>query len=345
MYFYKALLRARCSCILASRKKRAYNKLYFKGQDVIQHYDISTCTIKQVDRGDGVIRVFINPDATEKDFLINELQLDEHNIASALDPDELSRIEFETNHLAVIFKRPQNYTFQKELLFKVSSFGLFIFQESLIIITPEAFNLFEGKQFHKIDSLFDVVFKIMYGTISHFYRHLKVISAISDEIEQKINTSMENKHLINMFTLQKSLVYYLDAVNSNLGVVERLKNNAQKLKLTPENVEIVDDITIESKQCEKQAEVYLNILSSLMDARASIISNNLNVMMKNLNALVISVAVPSFIAGVGGMSEFSGMIGFSNWKFGYPIFLGVMILIGGTTFFIIKKAGRFWQNT
>jgi Mg2+ and Co2+ transporter CorA len=78
--------------------------------------------------------------------------------------------------------------------------------------------------------------------------------------------------------------------------------------------------------------------------RASVISNNLNVMMKNLNAIVIAVAVPSFFAAIGGMSEFSGMIHFSNWKLGYPIFILAMAAIGITTFFAVRKFERFWKD-
>ena len=66
--------------------------------------------------------------------------------------------------------------------------------------------------------------------------------------------------------------------------------------------------------------------------------------MKNLNALVIAVAVPSFFAGVGGMSEFSNMVGFTHWKFAYPLFVATMILVGMATFFLIRVTERYWKN-
>lgn len=80
-----------------------------------------------------------------------------------------------------------------------------------------------------------------------------------------------------------------------------------------------------------------------MDARASLVSNNLNVMMKNLNAIVIAVAVPSFFAGVGGMSEFSMITSPENWFLAYPMFLGIMLTLGLATFFVIKKIERYWR--
>ena len=125
---------------------------------------------------------------------------------------------------------------------------------------------------------------------------------ISDEIEQKINTAMENKYLINQFTLGKSLVFYQNAINSNGALLEKMKINAAKINFNIEELELLDDITVENNQCYKQAEIYSNILASLMDARASIISNNLNVLMKTLNIITIAIMVPTFVVSAFSMN-------------------------------------------
>ena len=291
----------------------------------------------------GTILVYINPDKDERDYLVKTLNVDEHTLNSSLDPDEISRVEFEADHLAVIFKRPKNYSSADQFLFKVSSVGLFLLKEQLLIVAAEDLPIFDGKPFARVTSLRDIILKLLCRSIIHFLDHLKVINYISDEIEQKVNESLENRYLLNMFSLEKSLVYYLNSIHSNGVVIEKLRMNAVKIGFSQESTEFLDDLNIENAQCYKQAEIYSNILSSLMDARASIISNNLNVMMKNLNALVIAVAVPSFFAGVGGMSEFSNMIGFQNWRVGYGVFVLVMILLGTGTFFAIKKIERFWR--
>jgi magnesium transporter len=166
----------------------------------------------------------------------------------------------------------------------------------------------------------------------------------SDELEDEINTSVTNQQLLSMFKLEKSLVFYLNAISSNSHVIEKLKINSVKFAFSQPNLELLDDLAIENVQCYKMAEIYSQVIASLMDARASVISNNLNFMMKNLNALVIAVAVPSFFAAVGGMSEFSSIIGANNWKYGYLIFVFVMILIGTGTFFVIKKTENIWKN-
>ncbi len=292
----------------------------------------------------GSILLFVNPDKEEVGYLKSNFQLDEHTLLSSLDPNELGRMEFEPNHFALIIKRPRRYNADDNFFFKVESVGLFIFDKTAIITVSEDLPIFEGRLFTSIDSLQKLVLKIIHRSIVHFEEHLKVISACSDELESAINTSVSNRQLISMFTLEKSLVFYIDAISSNGHVIDKIKANAVKLNLSTVNIEFLEDMAIENGQCLDMAQNYSQVLSSLMDARASVISNNLNFMMKNLNALVIAVAVPSFFAGVGGMSEFSQMIGFSHWKLGYPLFVAAMLAVGTTTFLIIKLTERFWRK-
>ncbi len=248
------------------------------------------------------VLLYIGPDETEKRHLIDELKLDEHTLNSALDPDELSRLEFEPDHVALIFKRPKNYSAADAFLFKVASTGLFLFKDRLVIVLAEDAPLFEGKQFVRIQSFQDIILKLVYRSIYHFLEHLKAINAISNDLETQINTAMENKHLLNLFTLEKSLVYYLNGISSNAVLIEKLKNNAAKIGFSPAHVEFLDDMIIENNQCHEQAAIYSQVLSSLMDARASIVGNNLNMLMKTLNVITIAIMVPTFVVSAFSMN-------------------------------------------
>lgn len=250
----------------------------------------------------GQIIVFINPDDAEKKHLQEDYQIDDHNLQSSLDPDEVSRLEFEPDHVAMIMKRPKNYSSKDHFLFKVASLGIFLFKERLIVILADDIQMFSGKHFAKVTSLMDVALRLISRIIFHYMEHLKVINMISDSIEHKINTSLENKHLLNLFTLEKSLVFYLAALNANTMLFAKLKNSAAKMGMTADNVEMLDDIMIENLQCSRQAEIYSNILSSMMDARASIINNNINVLMKTLNIITIAVMAPSLVVAIFSMN-------------------------------------------
>lgn len=312
---------------------------------MVKNYLISGGKVIDAADNRGDIQVFVSPDETERKHLIEDLKIDDHTLQSSLDPNELGRIEFEPDHIALIIKRPRRYSAKDNFLFRTESIGLFLFTGVLIILLTEDIPLFDGKQFTKVDSLQDLILKLLYRCTWHFEEHIKVISMMSDELEQEINKSASNRQLLNMFTLEKSLVFYLDAISSNRRVIEKIKASAAKLALSTASLEFLDDLAIENAQCHEMAQVYSQVLSSLMDARASVISNNLNVLMKNLNALVIAVAVPSFFAGVGGMSEFSNMIGFSHWKWGYLIFVLVMVFIGVGTFFAIRMSEGIWKES
>jgi magnesium transporter len=113
---------------------------------------------------------------------------------------------------------------------------------------------------------------------------------------------MENKHLVHLFMLEKSLVYYLNAINSNGMLIEKLKNNAAKIGFSPENIEFLDDILIENNQCRIQTEIYSQVLASLMDARASIVSNNLNIRIKALTLITIAIMLPTLVVSIFSMN-------------------------------------------
>jgi magnesium transporter len=291
--------------------------------------------------GDGCnVALYLNPDEAEKRYLVNELKLDEHTLASALDPDELSRMEFEPEHVAVIVNRPRNYSAADQFVFKVSSMGFFLFRDRLVIVAKEDLQPLEGRHFQKITSVQDLLLKILYRTTQHYLEHLRIITTIADSLEEKLMTAMENRHLINLFSLEKGMVYYHNAVHSNGKVLEKLKLNAARIGFGPENVEYLDDLVIENGQCEKQAEVFSNIFASLMDARASIVNNNLSVLIKRLTIINVVFLPLNFIASIGGMSEFSAVTrGVPLW-ISYPAFAGAMLVIALITYSIIRRISR-----
>ncbi len=283
-------------------------------------YQIAGCKVVEGCSADAYpVFVFIEPDKDEKRYLVEDLKIDEHTMNSALDPDELSRLEFEPDHVASIFKRPKNYSGKDQFLFRTGSVGAFLFKDKLVLVLSEDAPLFDGKLFNKVITLNDLLLRLIFRSVYHFLEHLKIISMISDELEQKVNTSMENKYLLNMFTLEKSLVYYLNAINSNSMLIEKLKMNSGKIGFAPEEIEFLDDLIIENNQCIKQAEIYSNILASLMDARVSIVSNNLNILIKILNIVTILIMVPTFVVSAFSMNV---KIPFATHEYAFWIVMG-----------------------
>jgi magnesium transporter len=259
---------------------------------------------KLIDSSDETapILVFIAPNDEEKKCLIEQHLIDRHTLASALDPQELGRVEFEPDHTAVIIKRPKQYCYEDNFLFKISSVGMFLYGSRLIIVLAEETVQFQSKHFSKLHSLNDVILRVVHRSIVHFEEHLGVFNMIAEQLEEKINTAMENRYLLNLFTLEKSLVYYLNAIGSNKRVIEKLKIQAQRLGFTTENIEFLDDLLIENDQCHEMAHTYSQVLSSLVGARASLVSNNLNVLMKTLTLVMIALMLPTLVVSIFSMN-------------------------------------------
>lgn len=287
------------------------------------------------------VDIYVLPDETERRHLIDDHGIDEHTLNSSVDPDETPRIEFEDDHAAIILKYPKNYSADDNFLFRVKSMGLFLFADHVIVVVDDNIQFFATtKASARIQSAQDVVLRILHQTIRHFESHLRVINMCSDEIETEINESSDNSSLLNMFTLEKGLVYYVNALSGNRRVIERLRANAAKFGFTEENVELLDDLAIENRQFLDQAQVYSQVLSGLMDARAAFINNNLNVVIKNMNAVVIAAAIPTFFTGVFGMSELSMIVGKNNWYIAFPCFVLLMAMIGMFAYWLIRKCTR-----
>ena len=286
-------------------------------------YSVVERKLVEVPPGEGRLTVYVNPDREERQYLLESLKIDEHTLSSALDPDELSRVEFEPEHVAIIYKRPKNYSTAEKLVFGVSSTGVFLFKERLVVVVGDDINLLDGTTLLRAQSITGLLLRFMSRSVFHFRKHLRAISAISDELQAEINQSMENKHLISMFGLQKSLVYYVNAIHSNGALLDRLRAAASKLALSTDELELLDDLIIENSQCARQGDIYSSILASLMDARASIVANNINILVKRLNVITIAIMVPTLV-----VSAFSMNVGipWQGYRYAFWLIIGLAVL-------------------
>lgn len=269
---------------------------------MLKKYTILNKKLLETDTENAQVYVYTNPTVEEQRFLVDSYQIDEHTLASALDPDELPRLEFEPEHIVMIYKRPKNYSGKDQLEFKVASVGMFLFENKLVVVLAEDIPLFVGKRFQAVSSIKEVFLKLVYNSISHYVEHLRIIHMISEEIEDKMTEAMDNTYLLNLFSLEKSLVYYAEAITSNGFVFEKMRNLSARIGFEEKDEEMLDDMIVENMQCKTQADIYSNILAQLLGARASIVSNNLNLLIKKLNVITIWMMVPTLVVSAYGMN-------------------------------------------
>lgn len=276
------------------------------------------------------ILVCCQPNETEKEELKLKFDLDLFDVDAIYDADEVPRVETSQDSAFIIWKRPDNVSFSDVLEFQVSSLGIAVKDNKVAFIAPKGELPFAGREFKRIDSVWDCILRVLLHSVHHYQGHLKAIKMMSQELQAKLVTSMENKYLLDMFALSESLIYYYNALEANLAVLSKLRAMPDRLRLTADQVELLDDVLIENQQASKQASIYSNVLSGLMDARGSIINNNMNVMLKNLTIINVVFLPLNLIASIGGMSEFSMMTHGIDWRLSYGLFSVAMVLLGWT---------------
>lgn len=308
-------------------------------------YEIHQGGLVPTDAEDPTILVYDQPSAQEKQELLETLDFDRQTLESILDPDEISRVEITPDRVLIIWKRPDSISYQEQMGFEVSSFGTVLRQDKATLIFAEKMIPLEEREFQRVNSLPNLVLRLLLHTIHHYLGHLKAIKLISREIQSKLSTSMGNRYLLQMFRLGEDLVYYLNALEANAAVLGRLRASAERMGFSKEDIDLLDDLTIENQQACKQASIYTTVLSGLMDARGTIINNNMNVLLKNLTLINVVFLPLNLIAGIGGMSEFSMMAQGTDWRIAYAVLSLAMVTLGFMTWLVLvkvmdKRSGR-----
>ncbi|MFN3411546.1 MAG: magnesium transporter CorA family protein [Exilispira sp.] len=288
----------------------------------------------------GFIYYYYNLTEVEKKQIQEYFTIDIHTINSSLDPEEVSRLETYDNKIGLIWKVPTALQIGGQSSFKIVSTGFFILNDDLIILSNEHLPYLKEKLIIQPLSKYDIIVSILYVSIKHFIEHLKIIKLLAREIQGKLNQSMDNQYLISMFDLSETLIYYLDAIETNQIVLKKfhyyLKNEDIKV-----NQSFFEDVIIENEQASRQAEIYSQIFAGLMDARGSIVNNNMNILIKNLTIINIIFLPLNLIAGIFGMSEWTAITKNIPWHISFGLFFIIIILIGWlTAIFLNRMEGK-----
>jgi magnesium transporter len=300
-------------------------------------YDVDGGRLAECGEGQASVIVYENPSEQEKEELCRAYDLDPMDIEGVLDPDEVARVEFTPERTFVIWKMPDNVTISGTIQFQVSSLGIILASNRLVFIAPREKVQMDGRQLKRVVSARDCLLRVLFANVRHYQGHLKAIKQVAQELEAKLVTSMENRYLLQMFALGESLVYYHNAIETNQTVLGKIRAAAEKLGFTPEEIELMDDVMIENQQAGKQAAIYTSVLSGLMDARGTIINNNMNVLLKNLTIINVVFLPLNLIASILGMSEYSEMTRGIHWTISYGLFAAAMVILGWLTWWWLTR--------
>ncbi|WP_422448846.1 magnesium transporter CorA family protein [Thermoanaerobacterium sp. DL9XJH110] len=235
-------------------------------------------------------------------------------ISYALDEEESSRIDYDDNYVLIIIKIP----ILNNGIYDTIPLGIIITDDCVVTVClkknpiVEEFIRSKPRDFYTYKKT-RFLLQFLFKTATYYLRYLQQIDKKSDEIEKKLHQSMKNEELIELLKLEKSLVYFTTSLKSNEIVMEKLlKSRLLKglrvpessglIKMYEEDEDLLEDVITENKQAIEMSEIYSSILSGTMDAYASVISNNLNIVMKFLTSVTIVLTIPTLIASLYGMN-------------------------------------------
>lgn len=285
----------------------------------------------------GQVLIFVAPDDREMSTIRNQFQLDEYDLSSIIDPDEVPRVETSGGRSLIIWKIPRSAKVHEAIELGVFPVSLSLTHDRLAFVMGEGSITFTSREFRNCHDVKDVLLGFLLWTIRHYVGHLRVIKQLSSELEKKITVSMENNHLLQMFALSESLVYYVDAIEGNNAVLQKLQTIRGAIELDARQRQLLDDIILENNQAARQANIYSSVLSGLMDARGTIVNNNMNVLLKNLTLINIIFLPLNLIASIGGMSEWSMMTKNLHWGTSYGLFSLGMVIIGWLMWIVVTR--------
>lgn len=238
---------------------------------------------------------------------MEDFGLDSGFVRSALDEEESSRIEREDDQTLIIIDAPVSSTDNDETkIFYTMPIGIIITNQNVITITLQDAQIIEEAERGTIRNLRPefktrFVLQLLLRIAALFLYYLKQIDKLSSAAEQQLHNAMKNELLMQLLSLEKSLVYFSTSLKANEATLEKIFRG-RVIKLYDEDQDLLEDVLIEMKQAIEMASIYSGILSSMTDGFSSVISNNLNLVMWRLTTVTIIMQIPNIIFAFYGIN-------------------------------------------
>ena len=299
--------------------------------------------IHQIDEAEaGCWIALTNPTATEILEIAERYEIDPDHVRAPLDEEERSRIEIEDHYSLILVDIPVIEERNEKDWYVTIPMGIIMSDTIIITVCLEETPVLNAFMDGRVRDFFTYmktrfILQILYRNASMYLRYLRIIDKKSEQVEEKLHFSPRNQELIELLELEKSLVYFTTSLRSNEAVLEKLIK-VESIKKYPEDTELLEDVIIENTQAIEMANIYSGILRSMMDAFASVISNNLNDVMKILSVITIVMSIPTIIFSAYGMNLAPSGMPFSSTTLGFAIV--ILISIGASivaAMFLSKK--------
>jgi len=279
-----------------------------------------------------------NPTDKEIEWVASATQIPEEYLKAALDSEERAHIEKEDDIVMSVTDIPiTEEEDDGKYTYSTLPFGCIFSSKTLVTVclneTSIIYDMIAGRyvkdfNIHKRTRFF---LQLQYIIAKKYLQYLRQIDRASQRVQSELEKAMKNEGLSEMLSLEKSLVYFSTSLRSNNAVLDKVP---RLVKFFEEDEDLWDDVLIETRQAIEMSNIYRDILSGTMDTYASIISNNLNVVMKTLTALTLLVDTPAMIASIWGMNT---GVPFEGKQWGFWVVIGINIVISIIMLIILFK--------
>lgn len=273
----------------------------------------------------------VRPDEAELHGVAERYGIDIDDLRAALDEEERSRIEVEAGYTLVLVDIPKVEKRDDKERYSTQPLGILLTKDAIITVCLEdtpvlgAIGNKRTREFHThMKTRF--VLQILYRNASLYLQYLRAIDRASEMVERQLHGSTRNRELIELLELEKSLVYFTTSLRGNEVVLEKLLKN-DNIKKYPEDTDLLEDVIVENRQAIEMANIYSGILSGMMDAFASVISNNLNIVMKFLAVVTIVLSVPTLIFSAYGMNVSGEGMPFADSPYGFALIVLISLVL------------------
>ncbi len=287
----------------------------------------------------------MDPNEAELLQVSNDFGIDMDTLKAALDIYERSRIETDKNYTMILVNIPTVEEHNDKELYNTIPLSIIVTNDVVITVCSEDTPVLHAFAAGKVRDFYTFmksrfILQVLYRIATLYLQYLNIIDRKSDEVENKLLKSTKNHELIELLKLEKSLVYFTTALRSNEAVFEKLFRY-DIIKKYPEDAELLDDVIVENKQAIEMAHIYSGILTGMMDAFASIISNNLNIVMKVLAIITVVLAIPTMVFSAFGMNVCFSSLPFTQSPWGFMIIGGAAAILSLIVSLIFKKVKLF----
>ena len=267
------------------------------------------------------------------------------DLRAPLDEEERSRIEVEDEYTLILVDIPVIEERNDKDWYGTIPLGIIVTKEMIFTVCLEDTLILERFMDGRVRNFYTYmktrfILQILYKNASMYLHYLRIIDKKSVEVEEKLHLSTRNQELIELLELEKSLVYFTTSLRANEVVLEKLLK-VESIKQYPEDTDLLEDVIIENKQAIEMSNIYSGILSGMMDAFASVISNNLNIVMKFLATVTIVMSIPTMIFSAYGMNVNSAGMPFAGSPYGFLIVILLSLLLSLVVAFIFSKKNLF----